>query len=313
MEADLAKDNRKSQIANHKSRPTGAREDGWGEGGTVNIQTGCEHDCRYCYARHDAVHRWHRCTRTAWAEPVIDAGRVDQEYPRFKGRVMFPSTHDITMRNASECLVVLRKLLEAGNEVLIVSKPSMNVTALLVEALKRWQHHVAFRFTIGSASDNVLSFWEPGAPNFENRIKSLSCAYYEGYCTSVSCEPYLDEFAPDVYQACCAYLSRPPFDRGAGGFWIGKLRRWDSRVDLSGATDEQIEQYVEPLRAAQGDEFIRAMVGHLSGRPFIRWKDSIREVIEKPPQRISATDAVPSFSREDTEENGLREIDKGID
>ena len=274
-------DNHKSQIANHKSHATGARE--WVEK-TINIQLGCEHDCLYCYARNDAItrffHRTH-CTREGWRSPIIDAVRVDKEYPLYQGRVMFPSTHDITMRNANECLVVLRKLLEAGNEVLIVSKPSMNVTALLVEALKRWQHRVAFRFTIGSVSDNVLSFWEPGAPNFENRIKSLSCAYFEGYCTSVSCEPYLDEFAPDVYQACCDYISRSPFDGGAGGFWIGKLRRWESRVDLTGATDEQIAQYVEPLKAAQTDAFVKAIVGHLDGRKYIRWKDSIREVIEK--------------------------------
>jgi len=238
-------------------------------------------------------------TADEWNTPHLRTTEVVKQRRKLDGVVMFQSASNITLEFLRPCLVVLRKLLEAGNRVLIVSKPSMNVTALLVEALKGFQHRVAFRFTIGSTADNVLKFWEPGAPCFEERIKSLSMAYFEGYCTSVSCEPYLDEFAPDVYQACWPYLSRPPFDRGAGGFWIGKLRRWESRVDLSGATDEQIRQYVNPLKAAQSDEFVRAMVGHLSGRPFIHWKDSIREVIEKEPPRTSKV--LATESTEDTE------------
>jgi len=273
MEAEETKDDR---------RATGVYE--WATA-SVNIQTGCEHDCRYCYARHDAVCRWHRCTRQAWATPIIDAARVDAKYPLFKGPVIFPSTHDITPRNINECLVVIKKLLTAGNELLIVSKPHLECVQLLCEVLRPWQRHVIFRFTIGSISDRVLKFWEPGAPNFESRIKSLSCAYLYSYRTSVSCEPYLDAFPWHVFEACYDYLSDDP----AGGFWIGKLRRWDSRVDLSGATPEEIKLYVEPLRAAQGDGFVKGLVCQLDGRRFIRWKDSIREIIEKEPQRAQKT------------------------
>ena len=297
MEADSAKDNRKSQIANRKSVPrlSGTRE--WAEK-TVNIQTGCEHDCRYCYARWDAVTRRKRCIREQWRTPHIHADRIEATYHRFKGRVMFPSTHDITPRNVSECLVVIKKLLVAGNELLIVSKPHLECVQLLCEVLRPWQRHVMFRFTIGSMSDRVLKFWEPGAPNFESRIKSLSCAYMEGYRTSVSCEPYLDPFPWHILAACCDFLSDDP----RGGFWIGKLRRWDSRVDLSGVTKQEIEIYVDDLRAAQADGFVKGLVRALDGRRFIRWKDSIREVIEKERQRISATE-----STEDTEKIATNE------
>jgi hypothetical protein len=261
-------------------RRTGAREAGWGDGGTINIQRGCEHGCRYCYARWNAVTRRKRCTRGQWCEPKIDSTRVDKEYGRYKGRVMFPSTHDSTQRNASECLVVLRKLLEAGNEVLIVSKPAWNVVQLVMESLKYWQRQVMFRFTIGSSFDNVLRFWEPGAPNFDSRIKSLSCTFLEGWRTSVSCEPYLDCHPAQIvalYEQCAPFLSCDP----AGGMWFGKLRHWKSRVDLSGASEQEIKLYVEPLRAAQGDAFVRMLVKELDGRLHVRWKDSIQEVIEK--------------------------------
>jgi len=36
--------------------------------------------------------------------------------------VMFPSSHDITPTNLAGCLTVLKKLLEVGNEVLIVNR-----------------------------------------------------------------------------------------------------------------------------------------------------------------------------------------------
>ena len=193
---------------------------------------------------------------------------------------MFQGASDITPRNVSECLVVIKKLLEAGNELLIVSKPHLECVQLLCEVLRPWQRHVMFRFTIGSAVDKVLSFWEPGAPNFESRFKSLTCAFLDGYRTSVSCEPFLDVHPAHIqylFEECYPYLSDDP----VGGFWIGKLRRWSSRVDLSRATPEEIQLYVEPLRAAQGDGFIKGLVRRLDDRRFIKWKDSIREVIER--------------------------------
>lgn len=271
------RDAQRRKISNRRSR-TGTRE--WAET-TINIQRGCEHDCRYCYARWDAVTRRKQCARHIWKDPHIFADRVEANYRLLKGRIMFPSTHDITNRNIAECLVVLRKLLEVGNEVLIVSKPDYDVVALMVESLRRYQHRVAFRFTIGSTQNDVLAFWEAWAPSFESRIKSLSCAYLDGYMTSVSCEPYLDAWPQHVYEACRDYLSDIERFDGAGGIWFGKLRNWAARVDLTGATDEQIAKYVTPLRAAQNDAFVRGLVRTLDGRKFVRWKDSIREVIEK--------------------------------
>jgi hypothetical protein len=298
MEADET--SHESRATRDEPRKTGTRE--WAEL-TRNIQMGCEHDCRYCYARWNAVTRYKLCSREQWREPHIFSERVDARYHKLEGVVMVSSTHDVTMRNANECLVVLRKLLEAGNEVLIVSKPDWNVIQLVMEALKYWQSQVMFRFTIGSSFDNVLKFWEPGAPNFESRIKSLSCAFLEGWRTSVSCEPYLDCHPAHIvalYKCCAPFLSRDP----AGGMWFGMLRHWNSRVDLAGATEQEIKLYVEPLRAAQSDAFVRLLVKELDGKPHVRWKDSIQEVIERQPQISLATE-----STEDTEDTEKGSVD----
>lgn len=255
----------------------------------VTIDSGCSGGCRYCYGREMALRFGRIKTSGEWNTPHIRTAEVAKQRRKLDGVIMFQGASDITQRNVAECLVVLRKLLEAGNEVLIVSKPALTVTALLIEALKRHQRRVVFRFTIGSSFDRVLSFWEPGAPGFEERFKSLSMAYFEGYCTSVSCEPFLDVHPAHIrllYEHCSNYLSYYPPESPmaqACGFWIGKLRHFGSRVDLAGATLEQIKLYVDPLRAAQGDAFVRNLVRELDGRRNIRWKDSIREVIEKQP------------------------------
>ena len=60
------------------------------------------------------------------------------------------------------------------------------------------REQLLFRFTVGSAKDDVLSFWEPGAPTFAERMASLELAWAHGYQTSVSCEPMLDGHIEDV-------------------------------------------------------------------------------------------------------------------
>lgn len=251
-------------------RRTGTKE--WAKD-TINIQLGCEHGCRYCYAREMLVNRFHQLTAEQWLEPEIINSAVDKNYGKFKGIVMFPSTHDITTRNLSQCLCVLKKLLDAGNPVLIVSKPHWNCITLICEALGEYRSQVMFRFTIGTKSNELLRFWEPYAPLFNERLACLKYAYNMRYRTSVSCEPYLDENVVDLYLAVKPWITED--------FWLGKLRYFNRRVDQSVLTPEQIDKYVKPLKAAQSDETIWAIYHQLKDERLIKWKDSVREVIAK--------------------------------
>lgn len=257
---------------------TGTKE--WSKD-TVNIQLGCGNLCRYCYARWMMVVWLRKCTPEQWAHPTINNEAVDADYKKINGVVMFPSTHDITQRNLAQCLCVLRKLLDAGNQVLIVSKPHWSCIPLICETLEEYKQQIMFRFTIGSRSDELLSFWEPNAPRFHERLACLEYAYERGYQTSVSCEPYLDMNVKDLLAKVEPYIT--------DSFWIGKLRDFKKRVDLTKVTPDQIDKYVNPLRAACSDEAVRTIYNQLEGfKPatltagkFIKWKDSIREVIEK--------------------------------
>jgi hypothetical protein len=250
---------------------TGTRE--WAET-NINIQIGCENDCRYCYAKYDAIHRFHTCRAELghqWSVPRINNAKVDAKYPQYGGWLMFPSTHDITMENISQYLCVLRKLLDAGNQVLIVTKPRWQVVSIICEAYKEYKSQILWRFTIGSSDDETLAFWEPGASNFGERLNCLRYAFHSGYQTSVSCEPMLDAFVDHVYSATAEYTT--------DSFWIGLMRNVNSRFDQTGVTDQQQDRFVIPMLKAQSPTVVKAMYEMMRDKPLIKWKDSVRKMM----------------------------------
>ena len=261
-------------MSKEAKQKTGTKE--WADH-NVNFQIGCENGCRYCYARWNAVKRYKYCQANEWNEPRINHKKVDCSYNLAGGKVMFPSTHDITPRNISEYLCVLNKLLDAGNRVLIVSKPRWSVIPLICETLKKkyWKdvlsQQVTFRFTIGSTDSRVLEFWEPNAPDFRERWGCLKYAYEAGFNTSVSCEPFLDQWPNYVYEATEALVT----DK----IWVGMLRNFDSRVVMDGVTSRQEARFVKPLKALQNPMIVKAMYEAMKHLPKIQWKDSVRKVV----------------------------------
>ncbi len=241
---------------------------------TVNIAQGCEHNCRYCYARYSAVSRFGTvASADDWPDMQVVQKRADRHHGKYNGVVMFPSTHDITPSILPQCLTVLRKLLEAGNQVLIVSKPHLECIQAICEAFERYKQQIQFRFSIGSASDDVLKFWEPNAPSFGERSECLVHAHHKGFATSISAEPFLDAMVRHLYRMLQHWIT--------DSFWIGKLNDFEHRVDMSQMSELEKDIYVQPLLEAQTDEAIRRLYADMNGLPFVRWKDSIREVIEK--------------------------------
>jgi hypothetical protein len=248
---------------------TGTRE--WAET-NVNIQIGCEHNCRYCYAREILVRTGH-CAAADWGKPKINQSKVNQNRRYIDGRVMFPSSHDITPLNLSECLCVLNRLLDAGNEVLIVSKPHWRCITTICERFLDHKKQILFRFTIGSLCDNVLKFWEPGAPNLDERLSCLRYAYESGYQTSVSAEPFLDGTVKVLYLGVKDLITE--------SFWIGKVNKLDQRGIFDDCEIAAINRYVYLCQAFQTDMEILKLYNDLKDEPLVKFKDSIREVIEK--------------------------------
>ena len=185
---------------------------------------------------------------------------------------MFPSTHDITPYNLEASIRVLKIVLAAGNDILIVSKPRLDIITRLCSELITRQEQIEFRFTLGTLSPGISKFWEPGAPLPVERIAALKYAHAAGYSTSVSMEPLLGGF--DTAQAVLAAVN----DFVTGKIWIGKLNRIRSNVNVSTTLNLRM---VQALESRQTDLEILQIHNAFRDDPKIRWKDSIRKVVTK--------------------------------
>jgi DNA repair photolyase len=247
--------------------PSGTQE--WAAS-NVNIQDGCEHDCRYCYAKTMAI-RFKRATAKSWSTTHLRQHDVDRRYTKRDGRIMFPTAHDITPANLDPCLDVLTRMLAAGNEVLIVSKPRVACVKRLCSGLLPYRAQIVFRFSIASTDNAVLSFWEPGAPAFEERLECLRLAHLSDYETSVSCEPILDADPDALVKAVRPYVT--------DSIWLGKINRLRNILPLNCPNDAEAVRHGEALMATQNDTAIRALYRRYRADPLIKWKDSIKTVV----------------------------------
>jgi len=236
---------------------------------TVNFYHGCSNACVYCYARHMAVTRFHRKSHDNWQNEVVREKEVRKKRKHIAGQVMVSSTHDITPGTIDAVEIVLLKLLEAGNDLLIVSKPRLECIQRLCDSLQPYRDQILFRFTIGSTRERTRKFWEPNAPTYKERLNCLRMAYKLGFQTSVSAEPLLEPWrAKEIVDGLRPFISH--------SLWIGKLNglrlqtKWlypDGHPEI-----DRLEQW-------QTDEKVREVYETLKDDPLIRWKDSYKKVI----------------------------------
>ena len=184
---------------------------------------------------------------------------------------MFPTAHDITERNIDECLAVLSRMLAAGNDLLIVSKPRLSCVQRLCEELATYRAQIVFRFSIGSTDDAVLSYWEPGAPSFKARLACLQYAYAKDFQTSVSGEPMLDGEPDALISAVRPYVT--------DSIWLGKINRLRQIMPFNCPRDPESVRRGAALVALQTDKAICALYARYRSDAKVKWKDSIKAVV----------------------------------
>jgi DNA repair photolyase len=217
--------------------------------------------------------QYERKTPDNWKDEVIRTSQLSKKFMKRKDgkRFMFPTTHDITPTNLSACIQKLTRLLAPGNEGIIVTKPHLDCVKALCDVFPMFKDQFIFRFTIGSSNSDTLKFWEPGAPDFDERLSSLKYAHLNGYQTSVSCEPMLDNNIQDVVEKVLPYVTET--------VWIGKPNMLKSRLSLNGHNDEETMARADRLMQSLSDQFIWDLYGKYKDNPKIRWKDSIKKVV----------------------------------
>jgi DNA repair photolyase len=248
----------------------GTRE--WASSNLNLKQTGCPNGCKYCYACAMAV-QYGRATPKTWLEPVYKG------LPKFGkrvGTIMMPTTHDITEFNVDEFIEMMTQALELGNNLLIVSKPRVAVIARVIDALENIpgpdaRDRVLFRFTIGSANNNILKLWEPGAPSFEDRMGALMLTHTTGFDTSVSSEPMLDSDIDKVIEATAPYIT--------DAIWLGKANKLVSRVSMNTGKDPVWIERARALDAIWTDEAVMRLYAKYKDDPKVKWKESCKKIV----------------------------------
>ena len=237
---------------------------------TVNIINGCSHNCKYCYAKAMAV-QYKRKTIANWHIEEVNLEQLKKKRKKTNGMVMFPSTHDITPSNMAYALELLTNLIDAGDKVLIVTKPHLEVIRQICEKFLSKKENILFRFTIGSNDSEVLRFWETDAPDYEERKSCLEHAFNSGFSTSVSGEPMLDSNTPQLVNELLPYIT--------DAIWLGKPNMLMSRLKFNGENDIKTISTAKDLMATQTDEYIKLLYLLFKECEKVKWKDSIKKIV----------------------------------
>ncbi len=233
-----------------------------------NIVSGCSHNCKYCYSKEMAI-RFKRKSPDSWKneELLKSNGRIG----KVSGQVMFPSSHDITPDNIDLSIKAIANILKFGNKILIVSKPHLSCISRICNDFQNSKDNILFRFSIGSSNDSILKFWEENAPLFNERLESLKFAYNNGFKTSVSCEPMLDNKIENVIELVLPYVT--------DSIWIGKMNFLIRRLKINGYSDKETLYKANQLLEWQKDENIYDLYERYKDNPLIKWKESIKKVL----------------------------------
>lgn len=236
----------------------------------ANFISGCVHNCKYCYSKEMAI-RFKRKTDENWTVEEINHKNLKKNHKKVDGYIMFPSSHDISPENIEYSLLFLGNLLKADNDVLIVTKPHLSVIQKICETFEDNKDKILFRFTIGANSTDVLKFWEPGAPSFEERLESLKYAYESGFKTSISCEPVLDPNVSELIDILHQYVT--------DSIWIGKPNFLLKRLKINGAYDEESINKATELEASLSVAWANNLYNQYKDNPQVKWKESIKKVL----------------------------------
>lgn len=238
-----------------------------------NCMTGCSNDCAYCYSRANALKHGTIANRAAWPKEAPDTTEIARRHTKLDGLVMFPTRHDTTPANIQYNLPYMTGLLEAGNEVLFVTKANLSCMKEICSKLAGFKEQLLIRVTIGGMNPTLCKFWERNAPSPQERLQALQHAFDQGFQTSVSMEPILHgvDHAIETFKAAEPYVTEK--------IWIGAMNGLDTRVDT---TNPNFKQAVTDLKKLQSkDELIR-LYDMLKDEPKVLWKESIAKIVGLP-------------------------------
>lgn len=238
---------------------------------SFNCVLGCANNCRYCYAKKIKKDRF-KLTDDWSKEILLDKMKEAQKF--YKGGIMFPTAHDITIQNYEHCIKHLKALLDANNKVLVVSKMSDEVAARFVEDFKPTEN-LEIRISM-SACVNAEYYWETNAPEHHYRVDAFQILKLYDFKVSISLEPFLMGWYIDEFLRI--------WRKEAESIWIGCLTNY--KFDVKNKEDLYILEDYKP-------ENLHRIYEQYKNSEKIKFKDSFFKVMNREFKRRKK---MPKFS-----------------
>lgn len=249
-----------------------------------NTHYACTHGCRYCYAWNEAYQR-KRSYWQNWGKKMTLRDYWDKSWMTRKENyiIMYPTTHDITPEIMDKAFIAIQNMLDANIDVLLVSKPHIEVMTALVDKFSDYVKNspkILPRFSISTNDNELLSFWETGAPRFEERIDCLKLLFNKGFETSVSMEPFfpaknlngLDQIS--VFKQLVKELLKYVRDT----LWIGMMNHIPKLICRGRDLKIDEKRSLEHLLLFYKCDNIYDLIQQFYNNPKIRWKESIKKL-----------------------------------
>lgn len=156
----------------------------------INIYTGCNHGCIYCYAPNVLHKTKEQFQEVQVREGIVEAVKDQLKRENIRGKLIhlcftcdpYPAEIDTTPTRE-----IIKAVKDAGNFVQILTKGGFRAERDfdLLDG-RDW-----FGVTLTTQTD-LIKYYEPNAASFGERIASLLRAHKKGIRTWVSLEPVID-------------------------------------------------------------------------------------------------------------------------
>lgn len=167
----------------------------------LQVSSNCYDNCKYCYMKR--IKNNFFGTDIENLDMIVDEKKTKKNWKKISSEkskiIMFPSSHDIFSEYLDEYIKTCKKIMDAGHTIMIVTKPIFDCISVMTKEFAKYKEKILFGLTIttDNNNNNVAKYYEPNAPNMDERIKCLKLLHKNKYRTSVSIEPFFIESKKD--------------------------------------------------------------------------------------------------------------------
>lgn len=245
----------------------------------IILAKNCPNGCVYCYAMIKEVFRFKRRTYEEFRnyeliKPMIrfKDGRSTTKIEKIEDWIMFPGTHDIFPAILDISLDYIKRHLEIGNKLLIVSKPDCEVIQAITRECENFKDQILFRFTMTSQNEGLLDYFEPNAPSFSERLDILKYCYHKKFQTSVSIEPFLEKDPIPLIKKVALYCT--------DSIWVGMMTKI---AYIKRSISPQMYEYLMKITSEKNlfsiIRNIDKLPSHIKDKVY--FKDSFNPILER--------------------------------